>query len=1057
MIFGKSAEHQALEQELSDLCTQRDQLDAQYQECSSQMLAIMKSQAVIECKIDGSLLSANPVFLNKLGFRTNDIEGRHHSMFVDSAYAGSKEYSAMWSKLGRGESVTGESKCKTADGRSKWFQMSYSPVNDASGSPYKVVILGIDITHQKNSNVIDKNKSVTLDSVQTNVMIADHDYNITYMNETLVSLLGNAQDEIRKDLRDFDVKKLIGSNIDRFYKNPAYQRGILDGLSSKIDSQIKLGNLVFGLILTPLFDEETKKRLGTVVEWSDRTKELQSEAESITLNNVRTNIMMADAEYNITYMNKNIHEMFLEAESEIRTSLSNFDAKNLMGTNIDTFHKNPAHQRRILDALTDTTESQIKLGKRTFGLVINPVFDPVSKDRLATVVEWTDRTQALFSEAQSIALNNVRTNIMLADADYAINYLNKNIHEMFREAEVDIKTALPRFDVKSLMGTSIDAFHKNPAHQRGILDALSDTIESQIVLGKRTFGLVVNPVFDPVSNVRLATVVEWTDQTLALQAEAESIALNNVRTNIMMADASYNISYMNKNIYEMFREAEEEIRTVLPNFDSQRLVGNNIDTFHKNPAHQRRILDSLTDTVESQIKLGKRTFGLVFNPVFDPVSKKRLATVVEWTDRTKALESEAQSIALNNVRTNVMMADADYNINYLNKNIVVMFRDSENEIRKVFPDFNPDRLIGRSIDVFHKNPSYQRRVLDGLTDTAEAQINVGGRIFGLVVNPVFDPVSNERLATVVEWTDRTAEMGIRNDIGGMVKGAIEGNLSDRLEVKSNETLEGYLGGRVNELFEVFSETLQNLGGNVQRIAAATNETTTALGQVSDGAQQQKSAVNQIASALEQSNTGISDVSENTQEASDAANQTTELVDSGRAEMEEMVNIVNGIDENAKRIGKIVDVVSEIANQTNMLSLNAAIEAARVGEAGKGFAVVAEEVRKLAEHSATSVEEIAQLIQEAQDRAHAAVSTVDKVNSFLQQISDKSSNASSLLQRIAAAMVEQSASTEELSATARELNQIADSNATAAEEITATIMDLSKMANESRERVDAFKY
>ena len=105
--------------------------------------------------------------------------------------------------------------------------------------------------------------------------------------------------------------------------------------------------------------------------------------------------MIADAEYKITYMNEGVTKLLVEAEREIQKDLPNFNVSRLIGSSIDFFHKNPAHQRRMLDGLTGTHRVCIVVGGRTFDLIATAIFHPENKTRIGTVVEWADASQRL--------------------------------------------------------------------------------------------------------------------------------------------------------------------------------------------------------------------------------------------------------------------------------------------------------------------------------------------------------------------------------------------------------------------------------------------------------------------------------------------------------------------------------------------------------------------------------------------------------------------------------------------------------------------------------------
>ncbi|MFQ2298782.1 methyl-accepting chemotaxis protein [Aeromonas dhakensis] len=255
-----------------------------------------------------------------------------------------------------------------------------------------------------------------LDGASTNVMIADTNLNIVYMNEAVLAMLGLAESDIRKDLPSFDVKHLMGKNIDTFHKEPSHQRNMLAKLDKTYRTQITVGGRTFSLIANPVFNDGGE-RLGSVVEWADRTKEIaienevkaanaaakQAAAESLrvkkALDGASTNVMIADTDLNIIYMNEAVREMLGQAETDIRKELHHFSSANLMGANIDSFHKNPGHQRSMLAKLNNTYRTQIMLGGRTFALIANPVFGDDS-ERLGSVVEWSDRTKEVAIERE---------------------------------------------------------------------------------------------------------------------------------------------------------------------------------------------------------------------------------------------------------------------------------------------------------------------------------------------------------------------------------------------------------------------------------------------------------------------------------------------------------------------------------------------------------------------------------------------------------------------------------------------------------------------------------
>jgi methyl-accepting chemotaxis protein-1 (serine sensor receptor) len=253
------------------------------------------------------------------------------------------------------------------------------------------------------------------------------------------------------------------------------------------------------------------------------------------------------------------------------------------------------------------------------------------------------------------ALNVVVANVMIADVDYNIRYVNGSLARMLTEAEADIRKQLPAFSAKTVVGTNIDVFHKNPSHQRGMLAGLRGTHVAQIQIGGRTFTLIVNPIIDH-GGKRIGTVVEWKDQTAELAARAAELvlaaenariknALDNCSTNVMIADNDGQIIYTNKSVMAMLIKAEVDIRKQLPQFDARKLVGSNFDLFHRDVSHQRNMLANLRAAHRVQIVVGGRTFALIASPINDEKGA-RIGSVAEWSDRTDevAVEGEVGTI-----------------------------------------------------------------------------------------------------------------------------------------------------------------------------------------------------------------------------------------------------------------------------------------------------------------------------------------------------------------------------------------------------------------------------
>jgi methyl-accepting chemotaxis protein len=235
--------------------------------------ALSKSQAVIEFNLDGSILTANDNFLKALGYSLDEIKGKHHSMFCDSAYTATPEYRNFWANLSRGEFQTGLFKRITRSGKEIYIQASYNPVFDLNNRPYKVVKYATDVTKETQEKLaqdvtVGRIQSM-MDNMPINVMMADKDGTILYINPKSRQTLK----VIEKDL-PISVDKIVGHSFDVFHKNPTHQRKLVaDDRNLPHKAQIKVGGNTLSLLATAVYDNK-RNYLGPMVTWEIITDRL---------------------------------------------------------------------------------------------------------------------------------------------------------------------------------------------------------------------------------------------------------------------------------------------------------------------------------------------------------------------------------------------------------------------------------------------------------------------------------------------------------------------------------------------------------------------------------------------------------------------------------------------------------------------------------------------------------------------------------------------------------------------------------------------------------------
>ena len=580
-------------------------------------------------------------------------------------------------------------------------------------------------------------------------------------------------------------------------------------------------------------------------------------------------------------------------------------------------------------------------------------------------------------------------------------------------------------------------------------------------------------------------------------------ALEECKTNVMIADENYNIVYMNKTMIEMMKAAESDLRKDIPSLDSKRLIGSCIDIFHKNPAHQRRILDSLNSQTETDITVGGRSFHLVVTPVLDPTGK-RAGTVVEWRDETdqKALEKVNLRIrtGLDLCTTNVMVADEGFNIIYMNTTLKDMLREAEPELRKVLPAFNSSNLIGQNMDVFHKDPSHQRRMIGGLTGSHRANISVGTQKFGLIATAIFDARKN-RVGTVVEWKNETAEKLIEVEVAGVVTAAVAGDFSRRISVENKqgfmlnfansmnslcentalalddlaamlsalserdltrritadyEGMFGTLKDSANTTATRLSETVSEIKSTSREVSNASAEISTSTTDLSQRTEEQAASLEETSASMEEISVTVKKNAENAQEAKTFANGTREVADRGGQVVASAVQAMSRIEESSRKISDIIGVIDEIARQTNLLALNAAVEAARAGDAGRGFAVVASEVRSLAQRSSQAAKDIKDLITNSNSQVKDGVDLVNRAGSALNEIVELIKKVADIVTDIASASVEQSTGLEQVNKALAQMDEVTQQNSALVEENAATAKTLEQQAKSMDDQVSGFQ-
>ncbi len=523
-----------------------------------------------------------------------------------------------------------------------------------------------------------------------------------------------------------------------------------------------------------------------------------------------------------------------------------------------------------------------------------------------------------------------------------------------------------------------------------------------------------------------------------------------ISANVMVADENYNIVYMNEAVTEFLRAAEPDLKKKLPQFDVGRLIGANIDVFHKNPSHQRQMLASLKARHRATIRIGKWTFDLVATPL-NGADGSRSGVVVEWADASIRLQNmnyEAQAAAISRAQA-VIEFNLDGTIVTANENFLKALSYSLNEIQgkhhsMFVPPAERDGAAYREFWAALNRGDYQA--------DEYKRIGKGGKEVWILAsyNPVFDD-KGKPFKVIKFATDITAQKLKNADLAGQIAAidkaqAVIEFAMDGTITAANANFLGALGYSLAEIkgqhHSMFVEPSERDGASYREFWAALNRgqyqaaeykrigkggkevyiqasynpildlngkpfkvvkyatDTTKQVLARMGNERVRGMMESVAAGSEELNASVRDISEAMTKSRETAMSAVDQVASADAQAQRLT-------EAAQSMSGIVEMINSITGQINLLALNATIESARAGEAGRGFAVVASEVKSLANQAKQATDKIGQEIGNLNGISGDVVSALGSIKQAI-------NNVSEYVTSTAAAVEEQSTVTSEMS-------------------------------------------
>ncbi len=722
---------------------------------------------------------------------------------------------------------------------------------------------------------------------------------------------------------------------------------------------------------------------------------------------------------------------------------------------------------------------------------------------------------------QELAINramaeNSPINIILADTDLNITYINP--------ASVRTLTPLQHLlpaPIAELVGKNIDIFHKDPAYQRRILGNEKNLPHRAIIeLADEKLDLLVSPTYDE-NNKYLGPMVTWDIVTEKLKMEFETARktamIENVPINIMLADTNGIITYMNPASLKTLRSIEH----ILP-VPADQIVGGSYDVFHKNPAHQRKLLsDPANLPLEAEIQLNGEYLALSAAAVFDG-DGNFTGPMVTWevvTEKVRLKRDFGGQIEAINKAQAVIHFEMDGTIIDANENFLSTLGYTLDEVKgqhhRIFVE-----------NSFANSPEYKdfwAKLNRGEYEAKEyKRIGKGGKEIWIQAsyNPILDgngvPFKVVKFATDITEQVR-AKVELRNNVDSLlevVTAAADGDLTKEVKVTGEGAVvelaaglskmlsdlkdmiereriaQEELQGKVDQLLSVANaaaegdltrditvqgeDAIGQLGSGMDRMITDLRQVISQVvegsGQFAEGstviaenaqnlaqgAQSQSASVEEMSASIEQLTRSIEAVKENAANANDVADETSKMAEQGGQAVQKSVESMDLIKASSEQISEIIQVISEIASQTNLLALNAAIEAARAGEHGLGFAVVADEVRKLAERSSEAAKEISALIKESTQRVEDGAKQSEETGDSLQKIISGVEETAKKISEIATATVEQAQNANEVANAIQQVSQVTEQSAASSEEMASSSEELGAQASALRDLVQRFK-